>query len=395
MKIEGLVRAFQRVRVQLQTGLAPDEVELFRQRVTVLVQQVEAICRQHGVTPDHLPAPSRMAYTFLKTLDLTHLPLRSADEPAAATAGVKLKNVVKLGDQLAERFWQQHAALLASAEQRTRIQQDIGQHVTTIESLCAQHGQTPAALEAPSRQVYGWLKFLESGENLTLHLEALQRARQALDAQSSRRPVHVHLLCLNSLWRKREYQNAVLLKVNEGFLLAESPVWQALLHSALSQRLPMNDALLRDYAESEAFSEVLLEMEAFAAPPVLSARGRAHDLDESFARVNAAYFGSQMAKPTLAWNRMLTARKFGHYQASRDTVMLSVTLDDRQVPALVVDFVLYHELLHKKHGVMTVNGRRSVHSPSFRAEERRFEDYDKAEQHLHELALKHRRQSGL
>jgi hypothetical protein len=154
----------------------------------------------------------------------------------------------------------------------------------------------------------------------------------------------------------------------------------------------MNDALLRDYAGSEDFSEVLLEMEAFATPPAQSARGRAHDLDKSFARVNAAYFGSQMAKPTLVWNRMLTARKFGHYQASRDTVMLSVTLDDCHVPALVVDFVLYHELLHKKHGVMMVNGRRSVHSPSFRAEERRFANYHEAERHLHELA---RTQRGL
>jgi predicted metal-dependent hydrolase len=67
--------------------------------------------------------------------------------------------------------------------------------------------------------------------------------------------------------------------------------------------------------------------------------------------------------------------------------MLSVTLDDPSVPAYVVDFVLYHELLHKKHGSNLVNGRRLAHSSGFRAEERQFAEYAAAEQRLKELAL--------
>jgi predicted metal-dependent hydrolase len=102
-----------------------------------------------------------------------------------------------------------------------------------------------------------------------------------------------------------------------------------------------------------------------------------------------------MPKPTLSWNRTLTARKFGHYQPSRDTVMISVTLDDPGVPDYVVDFVVYHELLHKKYGSMNVNGRRLSHSPAFRAEERRFADYHEAERVIHELALRQRGVDGL
>jgi len=81
----------------------------------------------------------------------------------------------------------------------------------------------------------------------------------------------------------------------------------------------------------------------------------------------------------LVWNRTLTARKFGHYQPGRDAVMISVTLDAPDVPDYVVDFVMYHELLHKKHGSMKVNGRRLAHSPAFRAEERQFAEYHEAE----------------
>ena len=97
-----------------------------------------------------------------------------------------------------------------------------------------------------------------------------------------------------------------------------------------------------------------------------------------------------MPKPNLVWNRTLTGCKFGHYQPGTDTVMLSVSLDDPSVPASVVDYVMYHELLHKKHGITMVNGHRVLHSPSFRADERRFGDYDEAMRHLDELALKHR-----
>src|SRR5262249_17601343 len=102
-----------------------------------------------------------------------------------------------------------------------------------------------------------------------------------------------------------------------------------------------------------------------------------------------------MSKPTLAWNRMLTARKFGHYQPGRDTIMISITLDDPEVPPFVLDFVMYHELLHKKHGSMTVNGRRLSHSPAFRAEEQRFAQYHEAERLIHELALRQLGVDGL
>src|SRR5262249_55996835 len=119
--------------------------------------------------------------------------------------------------------------------------------------------------------------------------------------------------------------------------------------------------------------------ELLAGPPTPVWGGRAHDRNEIFARVNAAYFGGLMPRPTLAWNRTLTARKFGHYQPGRDTVMISVTLDAPDVPDYVVDFVMYHELLHKKHGSMNVNGRRLAHSPAFRAEERRVAENPQAE----------------
>jgi hypothetical protein len=286
--------------------------------------------------------------------------------------------------------------LLASPGTLTQLKREMGDQVSAIERICAQHDATPSALEAPSRQVYCWLKFLSSVDNLALHLAALQRARESIGELQPRptHPVHVHLISMQSVLRKRQYRNAVLLKVNEGFLNADQGVWRTVIHRAMSGRNPTSDLLIHEFTESDDFSEVIFEMGSFAAATTLSGRGRSHDLDESFERVNAAYFAGRMPKPSLVWNRTLTARKFGHYQPSRDTLMVSTSLDDPRVPAYMVDFVMYHELLHKKHGVAIVNGRRLAHSPDFRADERRFAEYDEAKRHLNELALRQRGSSG-
>lgn len=390
MKITGLVRSFNLVRARLQAGLAPHEIEPFKKNVLSLVRQVEDICRRHNSSPQHLPGPSRMAYQFLRDLDLNHLPGRSADEPAPPKPGFKIKNLVATGEYFADQFQTHLRSLQTSAPERDKLRAEIEEQATLIEQISAKHGQTPAALEGPSRQMYCWFRFLSNPDNLTLHLDALARAQWALGAYQGNLPVHLHLTFLNALWRRRDYQNVTLVRINEGFLHADQSVWQAIIENSAIRTTKDNDILVRDYAASEDFSEVIFELESFTAGVATSSRGRIHNLEESFARVNAAYFNNQMPRPVLTWNRALTANKFGHYQASRDTVMLSVTLDDTRAPAFVLDFVMYHELLHKKHGIMTVNGRRIAHSPAFRADEQKFTSHRKAEQILHDLASQQR-----
>lgn len=395
MRINGLVSVFNQVRAQLQSGLAPEDVEPFKRRVLGTLREVEAICRQHGRTVEHLPAPSRRAYLFLRDLDLNNLPQRAAGEGMPAPAALRIKNVVKTREYFADRLWQKLDVWLTDSAARARLLSEFEQQAMAIEAICARHGQTPTALEAPSRQVYCWLKFLSSGEALRAHLDALACARAVagkLLPSMSKRPLLLHLVNLGALWRRREYHNTVLLRVHIGFQNGEPELWQALLQCALGKATTEAEQAYRAFADSEEFSDVLFELESFAAPPVLPTQGRAHDLAASFERVNALYFGNQMARPTLVWNRTLTARKFAHYQPSRDTVMVSVTLDDPGVSASLLDYVMYHELLHKKHGSPLVNGRRQSHTPAFRADERLYVGYADAERQLQALA---RRQNGL
>jgi hypothetical protein len=392
MRIKGLIRVFNQVRSHLQAGLKPEDAERFRQRVKTIIRDVEDICRRHGTSPEQLPAPSRMAYVFLKELDLDNLPLNQTGENAGTTAIMKVKNVVRNGDYFAERLWQHLKFLHSSPSGRDQIKREMSEHASSIERICQIHGLTPSAMETPSRQTYCWFKFLSSEDNLELHLETLQRAKSIVNEQHARHPlpVYLHLTVMNALWRKRQYQNASLIKVNEGFLSADQDVWRAIIHNALSDPHPDHDLRIREYTMTDDFDELLVEIESAASPPALPPRGRIHNLDESFDRVNSAYFGGLMAKPKIVWNRAPTMRKFGHYQTGRDTLMVSVSLDDPNVPNYVIDFVMYHELLHKKHGSAPVNGRRQVHSPGFRADERQFAQYSEATRTIYNLARKQR-----
>src|SRR5262249_39195300 len=224
---------------------------------------------------------------------LDNLPLRQSGEPAAAKTGFRIKNVVKAGEYFADRLWRNLDSLLTEPSARAQLISEMERQAESIERICANHGQTPAAMESPSRRVFCWLKFLASGDQMAAHLEALERAREIArrGPSSTEKPLtlHLDLVSLNYLWRRRDYRDSTVLKAHIGFQNADRQVWQSLLQSSLGQSAPAVEQPYREFAASEDFNESLFELESFAAQPPPS-RGRAHDLNEIFSRVNGDYF---------------------------------------------------------------------------------------------------------
>jgi hypothetical protein len=119
-----------------------------------------------------------------------------------------------------------------------------------------------------------------------------------------------------------------------------------------------------------------------------SARGTAFDLDKLFDSINARYFDSQLTKPVLSWGQRETRRVLGHHDHVHGAIILSPSLDRDSVPRFVVEYVLYHEMLHIKHKATVVRNRTIYHSRSFRADERRFERFREASKWIEEFADK-------
>ncbi len=119
---------------------------------------------------------------------------------------------------------------------------------------------------------------------------------------------------------------------------------------------------------------------------MLPASGRVYDLDALFDRLNAEYFGTALRKPALGWSPRASKTRLGHYDMAHDAIVISQAFDRPHVPALALEYVLYHEMLHIKHAVqLDRNGRRCAHTREFQAEERLFSDIDEAQRLLRRL----------
>jgi hypothetical protein len=116
------------------------------------------------------------------------------------------------------------------------------------------------------------------------------------------------------------------------------------------------------------------------------AQGMCRHLEESFRRINEAYFSSQLKQPELCWSPVRARRILGSYQERCDRLIVSRVFDSPSVPLFVLDFLMYHELLHKFLGVgRRGDGRRCMHGPEFKELERKFSRFEEAQEFIKRL----------
>ena len=115
--------------------------------------------------------------------------------------------------------------------------------------------------------------------------------------------------------------------------------------------------------------------------PKTVAKTKSHPvLEQSFMRLNEQFFSGLMDQPNLVIGKGIT--KLGHYELGTDTVNISGSLLDHSE---LLDYVMYHELLHKKHQFTGSGTRHTYHSAAFRAEERKFPRAQQLEKELSRL----------
>ena len=100
--------------------------------------------------------------------------------------------------------------------------------------------------------------------------------------------------------------------------------------------------------------------------------GEQFNLEEIFDRLNEKYFNSLLGRPRLSWSRTPSRTLLGHWDAAHNAIIVSRIFDRPATPRYLVEYILYHEMLHLKHPVEHNSGRRCVHSAAFREEEQRF-----------------------
>ena len=141
------------------------------------------------------------------------------------------------------------------------------------------------------------------------------------------------------------------------------------------------------YARSDRTRGRIHRMRRSRIRPVSTVlQGRHHDLGSLFERINQQYFAGELQRPHIGWSRRSWRRQFGCYDPGPNQIVLNRRMDRPGIPQFVVEYVLFHEMLHVKHPTRRSGCTLVSHSPEFRGEEKRFAQFASARKFLDRLA---------
>ena len=119
---------------------------------------------------------------------------------------------------------------------------------------------------------------------------------------------------------------------------------------------------------------------------LLHAQGCYFDLQSIFDQLNQRFFQGQLAVARIGWSPTRSRTLLGHHDPSHRTITISRRFDSASVPQYLVDYLVYHEMLHIKYPTERNGHRRVVHSRAFREAERKFPLYEEACKQLKEMS---------
>jgi hypothetical protein len=409
LRIRGLVKAERYVRDAIVRGVPKCQLGPLKQYVDGVIKSVRDICGQHHSPVDELPVPSRNAFRFLSGLRIADPP----EKPRPARK-VSAKPKPPVQGELPLRT-PTHRARVKSVVKSTRTALDavsamldireppdvvnevaptVRQMAGQIDGMCQKQGCTPADMAPPSRNAYSLLAYLAMDGTMDRYVSAVASVKRLLRDRFES-PLHTAMIRLDNhggIYHLRRRNGEETLRLNPGFIAADEEILGLLLQDALKGRRADRWKPVHQFVHSEAFQDVRQQMEELVASEN-GPRGGVFDLAEVCETVRKRDFDPPVERPrSLSWTQVMTHHTFGHYNSVLDRVTISRSLDDAQVPRFVIEFVMYHELLHKHHGIgLTESGRRRMHTHRFRLDEKRFPQYTEAEAFLSKLSGRLRR----
>jgi predicted metal-dependent hydrolase len=108
-------------------------------------------------------------------------------------------------------------------------------------------------------------------------------------------------------------------------------------------------------------------------------------LEESFNRVNDRYFVGLVERPNLRWGQFST-RTFGTYDFKTDMITVSTVFKDTDIKYL--DYIMYHETLHKQRKFFKSGTKTYYHDARFKRLESVFENGAQIEKELGRVVAK-------
>jgi len=210
-------------------------------------------------------------------------------------------------------------------------------------------------------------------------LHIFQESYRALRPNSTLPEIKVEFYAfanINNTIRLRE--GRLLVRVSDLLEGSPEPVLRAIAHILLAKmyRQPIerehSTRYRRHISGHDLSRKAHLVQQIRGRKRLDSARGHTYDLENIFEDLNTRFFHGLLARPRMTWSREHARNRLGHYDPAHNAIVISRVFDHPRVPEFVVEYIVYHEMLHLKHPVRLRGSRRCVHSPEFQAEERLF-----------------------
>ena len=229
-----------------------------------------------------------------------------------------------------------------------------------------------------------------SSLNVSLRLtEIVQKAYGELRPRTPAPVLHVGFypfVSINNTIRLR--QEELYIRLSDLLEGAPEAVLHSIAHILLAKlyRKPVDrghSARYRRYvAGHDVAAKARLVRQMRGRKHIRSARGHHYHLEEIFDDLNSRFFHGLMGRPQLTWSQNHARSSLGHYDPAHNAIVISRVFDHPRVPRYVVEYILYHEMLHLKHPVRLRGSRRCVHSKEFVAEEQLFPELVDAKKFL-------------
>jgi hypothetical protein len=219
--------------------------------------------------------------------------------------------------------------------------------------------------------------------------EIFQEAYRQLRPRTPAPPMHVRFysfVSINNTIRLR--QGELYIRVSDLLEGAPDAVLHAIAHILLAKlyRRPLDRAQSARYrryvASHDITAKARLVRQLRGRKHIHSASGHHYHLDEIFEDLNRRFFHGLMGRPQLTWSRDHARNRLGHYDPAHNAIVISRVFDHPRVPRFVVEYIVFHEMLHLKHPVKLRGSRRCVHSREFLAEEKVFPELVQAQRFL-------------
>lgn len=182
----------------------------------------------------------------------------------------------------------------------------------------------------------------------------------------------------------RVRQGKVWVRISDILVEAPLPILSALLgillHKLFHKSIPATH--LRTYRhhvnQQQVRRRVLAVRRCRGRKYLSDPAGRVFDLSWIFQQLNSRHFRGKL-QARLSWSRRRNRTVLAHYDPAHQTIVVNRRLDHPSIPAWLVEYVVFHEMLHASLGGCLSNGRWLVHHSRFREAERKFPHFRRAQ----------------